>query len=655
MRDLLLTILFLLALLLHGRAAGPEVTASSSLSVRITSPLGRTGAPGAIRIVAQIRTEDDTLPGPVRFTVDGRLLGTDNDGPPYVAEWVDENPFERCEITVAVTDSHGREARDRVVLEPFDVVEESQVTSVLLEASVQDKQGRTIKGISPTQFSILEDGVPQQIDLARQEAVGVTFALLVDSSRSLSRRLDFVQRTAATLADYMSPLDRMIVAPFSTGVGAVTGPTDDRRTLHEAIGSIASAGGTAILDSLAQLSNGLANVDGRRAIVLITDGYDENSTVSVEDALAAAKAARATVYVIGIGGVAGVSFKGEKILRRIAAETGGRAFFPATEDQLDLVRGALADDVRHRYVLTYTPSNQKMDGSWRAITVRCDVPEYAVRTRPGYFAPKPGPIKPTIEFTARDPMGRYLDVAAEDLEVVEGGVPQHVELFQEASQPLSLVLALDASGSMKRREADLIESARAFVSALRPEDALAVVLFSDTVSFAHDLSTNRDLSHSAIQKYEARGGTALFDAVSDSLLRLKDAGGRRVLVVMTDGRDENNPGTGPGSTRTLNDALKDLKESGATVFTIGLGTKIDGSSLQQLATLSGGRALFPQDVSQLRVEFQRVVEDLRRRYVVGFTSSHVEHDGAWREVRIRLRSAPEVTIQSSGGYCAPAK
>jgi VWFA-related protein len=657
MRDLLVTIMSLLALLSQARAAGPDVmvSASRAVSVRITSPLGRTGNFGAIRIVAQIRTEDDTLPGPVRFAVDGRLLATDTDGPPYVAEWVDENPFERREITVEVTDSLGREARDRVVLEPFDVIEEAQVTSVLLEASVQDKQGRPVKGIPLTQFTVLEDGVPQQVDLAQQETVGVTFALLIDSSRSMSHRLGFVQRTAATLADYMSPLDRMIVAPFSIGVGAVTGPTDDRSTLHEAIGSVVSTGGTAILDSLGQLSNTLAKVDGRRAIVLITDGYDEHSTLSVDDALAAAKTAQATVYVIGIGGVAGVSFKGEKMLRRIAAETGGRAFFPATDDQLETVRGALADDVRYRYVFAYTPSNEKADGSWRAITLRCGVPDYAIRTRPGYFAPKPSPIKPTIEFTARDPMGRYLDVAAEDLEVVENGVPQQVELFHEASQPLSLVLTLDASGSMKKREADVIESARAFVSALRPEDALAVVLFSDTVSFAHDLSTNRNLSHDAIQKYQARGGTALFDAVSDSLVRLRDAGGRRIVVVMTDGRDENNPGTGPGSTRTLNDALKDMKESGATVFTIGLGTKIDASALQQLATLSGGRALFPQDVSQLGVEFQRVVEDLRRRYVVGFTSSHVAHDGAWREVRIRLRSAPEVTIQSSGGYNAPAK
>ncbi len=653
MHDLLT---YFVGLVMLGQAAGPHVAASTSItSVRITSPLGRTGTPGTIRIVAQIRTEDDAPAGPVRFAIDGRLLATDSDGPPYVAEWVDENPFERCEITVEVTDAVGRVRSDRVVLEPFEVVEESQVTSVLLEASVQDKQGRTIKGIPPTDFSVMEDGVPQEVDLAQQQAMGATFTLLIDSSRSMSRRLDFVQRTAATLADYMSPLDRMIVAPFSTGVDAITGPTDDRKTLGEAIASIHSTGGTAIFDSLTEIGTTLSRVEGRRVVVLITDGYDERSTRSIDDALAAAKTANATVYVIGIGGVAGVSFAGEKFLRRIASETGGRAFFPANDNQLDIVRTTLADDVRHRYVFAYTPSNQTADGSWREIAVRCSLPEYVVRTRPGYFAPKPGPIKPTIEFTARDPMGRYLDVAAEDLEVVEDGVPQRVELFHEVSQPLSLVLTLDASGSMKKREPELIEAARTFIGALRPEDALAVALFSDTVSFAHDLSTKRQSSIEAIEKYQARGGTALFDAISESLLRLRDAPGRRVLVVMTDGRDENNPGTGPGSTRTLNDAVKELKDSGATVFTIGLGTNIDAPALEKLATMSGGRALFPENIDQLRGEFQRVVEDLRRRYVVGFTSSHVKHDGAWRDVKIRLKAAPEVTIQSSGGYQAPAK
>src|SRR3970040_1612015 len=127
--------------------------------VRITSPLGRTGTAGSIRIVAQIQAGQGGELGPVRFFVDGQLLRTDTDGAPYVAEWVDENPFERREIAVSVSDALGHEVRDRVVLEPFEVIEESQVTSVLVEAAVQDRNGRFLKNLPSSAFSVLEDGI----------------------------------------------------------------------------------------------------------------------------------------------------------------------------------------------------------------------------------------------------------------------------------------------------------------------------------------------------------------------------------------------------------------------------------------------------------------------------------------------------------------
>ena len=160
--------------------AGPRDKRDRPL--RITSPLGRTGFSGKIRIVAQVRSDDRRPLGPVRFYVDQQLLQTDTDGPPYVVEWTDENPFERREIAVEATDALGRDARDRVILEPYDVVEEAQVTSVLLEAAVQDANGRFVKGIDPARFSVREDGVPQTLDVVKHEAVGATFTLLVDSS-----------------------------------------------------------------------------------------------------------------------------------------------------------------------------------------------------------------------------------------------------------------------------------------------------------------------------------------------------------------------------------------------------------------------------------------------------------------------------------------
>jgi Ca-activated chloride channel homolog len=645
----------------HAAAPGPATApataaaAGNGLSVRITSPLGRSGMHGKIRIVAQIRSDDTAPVSQVRFLIDQQPYKADTDGPPYVVEWEDENPFERREIAVEVSDALGRGATDHVVLEPFDIVEESQVTSVLLEAAVQDLQGRFIKGIEPTRFSVHEDGVRQTLDLVRQEEVGATFAMLVDASASMSRRMDFVQETAATLVRYMSPKDRMVIAPFTKSVLPSTGPTADHATILEAINAIKPGGGTAILNSLAEMSNSLGSAEGRRAVVLITDGYDENSTVSVETALAAARKNGVTVYVIAIGGVAGISLKGERALRMLAKETGGSSFFPMTDAQLSAVHTALVEDVQNRYLLTYTPINQANDGSWRAISVDCGDPKLKVRTRPGYFAPKPSPIRPNIEFTAIDPDGRYLEVTADDIEVTENGVPQAVEVFHEATQPLAIVLALDNSGSMRQREAQVVESARGFVSALRPEDKVAVLHFADESEFAHDLSANKESAQTAIAQYRAVGGTALYDAVAESLIRLHHAEGRRVLVVMTDGRDENNAGNGPGSSRSFDDVLKHLKESGTAVFAIGLGTKVDSEPLTRLAELSGGRALFPTDVSQLGAEFARVVEDLSRRYLVGYTSSHVQHDGGWREVQIRLKSAPGAAIRSSGGYTAPER
>ena len=254
---------------------------------------------------------------------------------------------------------------------------------MLLEASVQDSKGRFVKGIDPGAFSVYEDGVQQSLDLVRQEAVGATFALLVDRSTSMSRRMDFVQRTAETLAGYMTPLDRMIIAPFSKTIGAVTGPTNDQATIVESIKAIKPEGGTAILDSLSQASTVLASAEGRRAIVLITDGYDEHSSASFEDALAAVKSAGATLYVVGIGGVAGISIKGERLLRRLAVETGGRFFFPSRDQQLAEVHDVLTEDVQNRYLLTYTPRNQKVDGSWRTIDVSTNNAEHVIRARPG--------------------------------------------------------------------------------------------------------------------------------------------------------------------------------------------------------------------------------------------------------------------------------
>jgi VWFA-related protein len=628
-----------------------EETTPSTQPLRITSPLGRTGLVTRLRIVAQISVPPAVTLSPVRFFVDGALIGTVENGPPYSVEWTDENPLERREILVQATDSSGRELRDTVSLPPFEVEERAEVKAVLLETGIYDKAGKSIGEMPASAFTVLEDGVQQVIDLVTRETVPTDVVLLVDNSQSMSSRMDFVKRATERLTAGLRKNDRTIVVPFNAHIGTITGPTNDRATIIQAIGAMHANGGTAVLDSLIEATHLLQNSEGRRALVLITDGFDENSIATSAEALKAVKEAQTTVYAVGIGGVAGIALRGETLLRELATATGGRVFFPPREQDVLSAAEAITTDAYNRFLVTYTPRNQKKDGLWRAVKV--ELPgEYRVRTRAGYFAPPPPPIRPTVEFTILDDHRRYVDAASDDLEVVEDGVVQRIETFQEAVDPVSIVLTLDASGSMKKSAELVKQTAREFVLAVRPEDSLALITFADQPKFAHTLATNRSWSLDAIEKYTPLGGTALYDALWNSLNTLKGVKGRRAVVVLSDGKDENNPGTAPGSTHQLKDVFALAKQAGAEIFAVGLGPTVDRPVLEQLAEESGGQTYYASDASDLRAQFRRVVDDLRRRYIISYTSTNATHDGEWRSLEIRPKN-PSYSVLSTNGYFAP--
>ena len=261
-------------------------------------------------------------------------------------------------------------------------------------------------------------------------------------------------------------------------------------------------------------------------------------------------------------------------------------------------------------------------------------------------------MQATIEFTATDGSGRFMDLTADDVMVVEDGVPQNIEAFQDAVAPVSIYLVLDASGSMRKSSELVMEAGREFVRLLRPQDSLAVLLFADRPTLAQDLTTNRDLAIKAIDSYAADGGTALYDAITDALAGLTRAEGRRAVVVLTDGRDENKPGTAPGSLRTLEETLATTREVEAIVFAVAIGNNVDRGALQQFARISGGQIHSPASVFELTAKYKEVVENLRRRYVVGYTSTNSTRDGLWRKVEIRLRDVG-ANVLSREGYFAP--
>jgi Ca-activated chloride channel family protein len=633
-------------------ASAAQPVSAPGLAIRLTSPLGRTGISGSVRIVARVTATPAFVLSAVQFFVDGRLVGEGKNGPPYAVEWNDDNPFEAREIVAQVSDDRGGVARDVVNLKPLEVTDSSSVESVLLEPMVLDAGGKPVNGLKLNDFHVLEDGVPQSIEMAQPEVAPSTYTLLIDTSQSMSRRLDLVRQAASELPRFLRPDDEVVVAPFTRKLGVITGPTKDRQTIADAIGAIDASGGTSILDCLRDLGPHLTDHTTRQIVVLITDGYDEDSTTTFQTALQAIKSSEATLYVVGIGGVAGISIKGEELLKKLATDTGGRAFFPARDTQIADVHGLIAADVQDRYMVSYTPTNQKADGTWRAVVVSTNNPTYRLRVREGYRAASPPPVRPQIELTLRDTNRGFVDVGTEDLQVFEDGVEQKIEGFEEALTPVSVILALDGSGSMRKSVAGMKSAAQAFVSALPDKDSLGVLQFADSATLVQDLSKDRKHALEAVGDYTANGGTALYDALMMSLDRLRHVDGRRVVVVLTDGVDENDPGTAPGSVHKLDDVRAAVRDTGATVFTIGLGTKVDHTVLDELAAISGGESYFPEDVTTLDVNYRRILENLRRRYIISYTSTNFARDGAWRKVEIHCRKAG-IVVQNQPGFFSP--
>ena len=641
--------------ILYGQQDASVRPASGSAPVvRITSPLGRTGAPATVRIVAQIQwpleSEAHQRPFQVRFLVDGNVVGTVDSGPPYAVTWSDENPFEPREIEVEA-EMDGAGARDKVLLPAYEIADETEVASIVIDAGVYDKEGHAVSTLDQSAFGITENGQSQKIDLFTREALPSTIALLVDSSQSMAQRMSAVRAAAEFFAEHLGKRDKVIVAPFNHRVGTITGPTNDVATTTEAIQAIKAGGGTAILNAIDHMSTLLHGIEGRRAIILITDGFDENSTIDVQTAVQKAQSEQITVYSVAVGGVSGVSLNGESTFRKLTDGTGGRAFFPWREiDLLSVIRD-IVNDENSRYLITYTPTNQSKDGTWREIAV--DVPKgLHARARTGYRAALPPPIRPQIEFRVTDSGRKYVNIASEDIEVVEDGVQQKVDTFQEAVDPVSIAMLLDASGSMTR-SADIVkETAREFVSSVRPEDSLSLITFANQPFVEHAMGKTRQYTFDAIDKYKPAGGTALYDALWGGLQQLKVVQGRRAVVVLTDGRDENAASNGPGSAHSIEDVQELAREVGAIIFPIGLGTRVDREVLEHLAKLSGGDAYFSADTEQLADQFHGIIENLRQRYVLSYTSTNSKHDGAWRHVEIRPHVS-SLIVSTGGGYFAP--
>ncbi len=267
--------------------------------------------------------------------------------------------------------------------------------------------------------------------------------------------------------------------------------------------------------------------------------------------------------------------------------------------------------------------------------------------------------------TVRDKEQAYVaDLTRDRFRVIENGRPQVIVRFSDEWKPLRVALVMDTSLSM---ESEKLEAARgaalSFLEGLRPEDQGMVVTFSDSVRVAQPLTSDRSALSAAIRKTRAQGGTALYDALWTTADLLERFDGRRVIVLLSDGRDEAVNGLEPGSLHTVEEALDRALRSEAMIFAIGFGRNLAAewdffrrrsleAILRDLAEATGGRAIFSSRPGKLRSAFEQVAEDLRHQYSLAYTSDEPKRDGLWREVRVTT-DRPDLVVVTRRGYFAP--
>jgi len=272
------------------------------------------------------------------------------------------------------------------------------VDAVNVLVTVLDENGRFVTNLEKEDFIVYEDGKVQEIEQFSQETdQPLRIGLLIDTSASVKMRLDF-EKMAATnfMRAIMRYRDEAMLVEFDKGVSMLHDFTNRPTEIINEIENLRAGGGTALLDAIFQVSQEkMSEKRLRQTIVIISDGDDLHSSRNLEEAVNMAQLAETSIYAIGTNEMgASRSKNGIKILRRLTEETGGRAFFPVSDLEMEEAFDQIEKELRSQYSLTYTPRNKTRDGKFRDLEVRVakgkNRPQnLTIRHKKGYYAAQP--------------------------------------------------------------------------------------------------------------------------------------------------------------------------------------------------------------------------------------------------------------------------
>jgi len=272
------------------------------------------------------------------------------------------------------------------------------VNEVNLIFTVTKKNGEYVPNLKQSDFALLDDQkAPSKVTSFHQQInLPLRVGIVIDASTSIRQRFQFEQESAIDflLQILKARSDKAFVVGFDVTPTVTQDWTNDIDGLEKGVNRLRPGGGTALFDAvytscrdkLLDVSRGQEPV--RKAIVLISDGDDNQSRVYKDEAIKECQRADTIIYAISTNWTPSRG-AGDQVLTQMASETGGQAFFPPSVEQMTESFRSIETELRSQYALTYTPADFKEDGSFRPIYLYCNDRHYQVRTRKGYFAPKP--------------------------------------------------------------------------------------------------------------------------------------------------------------------------------------------------------------------------------------------------------------------------
>lgn len=292
-----------------------------------------------------------------------------------------------AQVPAPQTPLPGADDQNRIVLD---------VTRVNILFTVSDKKGRFLTNLAKEDFEVLENKKPQKIlEFMAESDLPLRLAILIDTSNSIRERFKFEQSAAMEfLNTIVRPRqDRAMVVSFDTNTELVSDLTDDLQKLSAAVNKLRPGGGTSMYDAVFYACRDKLMLDQprskfRRAMVIVSDGDDNQSRYTLGQALEMAQKADVVIYTISTN-ISRIQTDGDKVLRHMASETGGQAFFPFKVEDLSQSFENIANELRHQYNIFYRPEPLKADGLYHKIEMRVtNRKDVVVRARKGYYAPR---------------------------------------------------------------------------------------------------------------------------------------------------------------------------------------------------------------------------------------------------------------------------